>query len=400
MEHENFGKCLDAKYPVKLISPNDGYHYFFGYYDLSAYHENGRFHLANRVKFMDRLPTKDDVCELGYIDLESGEFIKFAETTAWNFQQGALLTYNRANYDEVFYNVRGGENDFRTCIHNLKTGEKRYTDRACANVSLDGKRGLAVNFSRIYDFRPGYGYSDVKDRWYDVPQPEDDGIYLVDMESGKSKLIISIADVLKRFPNELFPDKKFVVNHITFSPSGEKFLFLLRNFMEPGTTGVGWLTTVITSDLDGNMYELIHNDCASHYHWKNDDQILFYCRRDEVYGLFLLDDKSQNYVHYDKPDLSLGEPYARDIHCLYSPSQRYFIGDSYTKPDHCRRIYIYDTETNEHEVLLKDYSVIPDNGDIRCDLHNRWNVKGDKISYDSTRNGRREIYEIDASALV
>lgn len=401
MEHENFGKCLDAKFPVRVISPDDGYYYFFGYYDLNAYHENGKYHLANRVKFMDRLPTKDDVCELGYIDLETKEFTKFAETTAWNFQQGALMSYNKANYDEVFYNVRGGEYDYQTCIHNLKTGKKRYTDRACANVSLDGKLGLAVNFNRIYDFRPGYGYSDVKDKWYDVPQPDDDGVYLVDMETGKSKLILSIADCLKQFPNEMFPNKKFVINHITFNPSANRFLFLLRNFQEP--TAKTWLTTLITSDLEGNMYELIHNGFVSHYHWKNDSQVMFYCECDDIRGVHLLDDLSHNYTTYADPDLTFdkkvhGETF-NDIHCLYSPNQRYFIGDGYPRPDHCRHIYLYDTVTDECEIILKDYTWQEPIGDIRCDLHNRWNVKGDKISFDSTRNVKREICEIDVSTL-
>lgn len=402
MEHENFGKCLDAKYDVRVITPNDGYHYFFGYYDLNAYHENGKYHLANRVKFMDRLPTKDDVCELGYIDLETGEFTKFAETTAWNFQQGALMTYNKANYDEVFYNVRGGEYDYQTCIHNLKTGEKRYTDRACANISQDGKLGLAVNFNRIYDFRPGYGYSDVRDKWYNVPQPDDDGIYLVDMETGKSKLIISIAQMLKTFPNEMFPNAKFVVNHITFNTTGDRFLFLLRNFWDE--TAPGWKTTLITSDLEGNMYELIHNGFVSHYHWKNDKQVMFYCECDGIRGVHLLDDMSKNYITYADPDLTFDNRVTpekhNDIHCIYSPNQRYFIGDGYPRPDHCRHMYLYDTVTDECEIILKDYSVEPPVQDIRCDLHDRWNVKGDKISFDSTRNGRREICEIDVSSLI
>lgn len=402
MEHENFGKCLDKKFDVRVITPNDGYHYFFGYYDLNAYHENGKYHLANRVKFMDRLPTKDDICELGYIDLETKEFTKFAETTAWNFQQGTLMSYNKANYDEVFYNVRGGEYDYQTCIHNLKTGEKRYTDRACANISQDGKLGLAVNFNRIYDFCPGYGYSDVRDKWYDVPQPDDDGIYLVDMETGKSKMIISIAQVLREFPNEVFPNAKFVVNHITFNPSGDRFLFLYINFRDENNPD--WKTTLITSDLEGNMYELIHNGFVSHYHWKNDIQVMFYCECDGIRGVHLLDDMSKNYITYADPDLTFDNRVIpdkhNDIHCIYSPNQRYFIGDGYPRPDHCRHIYLYDTVTDKCEIILKDYSVEPPVVDIRCDLHDRWNVKGDKISFDSTRNGRREICEIDVSSLI
>ena len=392
MQHENLGKCLDAKFDIKLISPNDGYHYFYGYYDLNPYHENGKYHLANRVSFIDRLPTKDDVCELGYIDLETNEFTKIAETTAWNFQQGALLTYNKANYDEVFYNVRGGENDYQTCIHNLKTNEKRYTDRACANISLDGKYGLALNFNRIYDFRPGYGYSDVKDKWFDVKQPDDDGIYLVDMESGKSKLIISAAQILKEFPNEQFSNEKFVVNHITFNTTGDRFLFLFRNFMTEECPM--WSTTLITSDLEGNMYELLHNTVVSHYHWKNEREVLFAASvANNEFGIYLLEDMTKNYTKYESPY------FKRDIHCLYSPNQKYFIGDGYPDKDSLRGMYIYNNETGETDIILREYSHDFGNTDLRCDLHNRWNVKGDKISYDSTRNGKREIYEINVSSL-
>ena len=391
MQHENFGKCFDAKFELKLISPKDGYHYFYGYYDLNPYHENGRYHLANRVTFIDRLPTKNDVCELGYIDLETGEFIKFAETTAWNFQQGALLTYNTSNYDEVYYNVRGGDYDYQTCIHNLKTGAKRYTDRACANISSNGKYGLAVNFNRIYDFRPGYGYSDVRDKWYDIAQPDDDGIYLVDMQTGKSKLIISIAKILETFPNELFPDEKFVVNHITFNTTGDRFLFLFRNFMTEKCPM--WKTTLITSDLDGNMYELLHNTVVSHYHWKNEKEVLFFAMVDEKIGIYLLEDMTKNYTRLESPY------FERDIHCLYSPDQKYFVGDGYPREECLRNMYLYNTETGETEIILRDFSYDFGNTDLRCDLHNRWNVKGDKISFDSTRYGRREIYEIDVSSL-
>lgn len=402
MAHENFGKCLDLKFPRRCITPDDGWHYFYGYYDLNAYHENGKYHLANRVKFMDRLPEADDVCELGYINLETKEFTKFAETTAWNFQQGAMLTYNKMNYDEVFYNVRGGEYDYMTCRHNLKTGEKTYTDRACACISPDSKWGLAVNFSRIYDFRPGYGYAGVKDRWFDIPQPDDDGVFLVDMTTGKSKLIISVARILKEFPNTVYPDAKFVVNHITFNQTSDRFLFLFRNFQSE--TNPGWLTSLITSDLEGNMFERLHNTFLSHYHWKNDKDMLFYCKVDGIYGCHLLEDKSDKYITFAAPDFTFDEKktgnYFNDIHCIYSPNQKYFIGDGYPKDERqLRHIYLYNVETDECEVILKEFSVAPPVVDIRCDLHDRWNVQGDKISYDSTVNGRREIYELDVSSL-
>ena len=83
MENIINGIATDAK----IITPQDDHHYFFAYYDMRATGENGK-HLCHRVPFFDRNPNADDVAELGYLD--DGKFIKFAETTAWNFQQGAM----------------------------------------------------------------------------------------------------------------------------------------------------------------------------------------------------------------------------------------------------------------------------------------------------------------------
>ena len=120
----------DFKDSIKIITPDDGYHYFFAYYDMRATGDGiNQRHLTHRVKFMDRQPEADDVCELGY--LEDGRFVKFAETTAWNFQQGAMLQYHPFKEDTVYYNVcENGK--FMTVTHNIKTGEKSYTDRAVA----------------------------------------------------------------------------------------------------------------------------------------------------------------------------------------------------------------------------------------------------------------------------
>ena len=85
----------------QIITPTDGAHYFFGYYDMRA--TQGKRHLAHRVQFMDRIPEKEDVAELGY--LEDGKFFPFATTTAWNFQQGAMLQYHPFLPDTVYYNV-------------------------------------------------------------------------------------------------------------------------------------------------------------------------------------------------------------------------------------------------------------------------------------------------------
>ena len=179
---------------IKIITPKDDKFYFFGYYDLHPTQEGGKKHLSHRTSFMDRLPEADDVCELGYI--EDGKFTKFAETTAWNFQQGAMLTYHPTKKNTVFYNtIKDG--NFVTAIHNYDSGEIKYAAMPSATYSSDGKYSLSVNFGRIFNFRKGYGYAGAVDKYADVCVPEDDGVFYVDLETGKARLLISYRDLLR-----------------------------------------------------------------------------------------------------------------------------------------------------------------------------------------------------------
>lgn len=174
---------MDNKEEIRIISPKTEKSCFFGYYDLKAYDDTDRYHLANLCDFEDRLPVAGDIMELGVIDIETRNFEKIGETLSWNFQQGALLQWSRCEKDVVFYNVcENGE--YMTVKKNIKTGSKKYFP-VCANISRDGKFGLRINFQRIYDFRPGYGYCNTKDPFFDIAQPENDGVFLVDIEKGR-----------------------------------------------------------------------------------------------------------------------------------------------------------------------------------------------------------------------
>ena len=182
-----------------------------------------------------------------------------------------------------------------------------------------------------------------------------------------------------------------VVNHITFNETSDRFLFLLRNF--PGKTGAGWGTTLITSDLQGNMHLVLRNRFVSHYCWKNGNQILAFCTPKDHPGLFLLDDLTNGYVQLKSPYPE--GPFGGDIHCIFSPDKRYILGDGYPDADGYRPIFLYDTQTEKITKLLRSKSLMDSNWDIRCDLHARFNRQGDKISFDSTHNGRRCVCELE-----
>ncbi len=366
--------------PLTVISPEDEYHYFFGYYDLQPFSHDNRRHLAHRTSFVDRIPTQDDVVELGYITVEDKQFHKVAESRAWNFQQGALLQW--FDDDHIIYN------DFRdgtycSVIKHIETGAERIICAPLAHLSADRKWGLSINFARVWNFRPGYGYCNTEDPYFHINAPDNDGIFLVDIDKNTSRLILSYADLALAFPEEPFCDMKLVVNHITFNPSANRFLFLLRNFPEPGKR---WGTVLAVADRDGsNLLQLTSYAINSHYHWKDDQTIMIWSILKEN-GIFFFDSVTgqQKMLHNELVN-------SGDIHCLYAPDRSCFIGDGYWDPESYRSIYLYDFETQQSKQLVRIFSEPSTITDIRCDLHNRFSPDGTLVSFDSWHSGRREI---------
>ena len=365
-----------------VITPDDGYQYFFGYYDIQPYDEGNGRHLALRCSFADRNPDKGDTATLGYIDLKSGNFVAVAETNAWNFQQGALLRW--IDDSSIMFNDFDGEK-YISRVVNVNGEEITRYDRPFATVSTVSGKAISVNFSRIYDFRPGYGYCNLRDPFYDDNAPDSDGIFVTNLKTGESELILSYAEMKKLFCEAPFTDEKLVVNHINFDPSGEKCVFLLRNL---SPTGKKWGTVLAIVDLKGNVKQLTRFEVNSHYSWKDSKTLMIYSGLPR-WGIYFFDTDTGKRWTLDDPLCD-----DDDIHCNYSPDRRSFIGDGYPDKDDKRALYYYDFEKKRSKELFSVYSMPVSVTDIRCDLHARWSQDGSRISYDTTENGKRQIVEI------
>lgn len=383
-------KPLISDYSINptIITPDDDAHYFFGYYDMRASDATGK-HLCHRAPFMDRLPTAEDVAEIGY--LENQIFTPIGTTTAWNFQQGAMLQYHPTKADTVFYNVVK-DGAFCTVTHNYTTGEKTYTDRATACISPDGKWGMAVNFGRIFAFRPGYGYAGFVDPYANINAPKEDGVFLTDMQTGISRQIVDYESLSAKAGFR--PDQKILVNHITFNKTSDRFVMLVRNFYNGKET---WKTSMVIGDLNGNVKTALSNTYVSHYDWKNDHEIVAHCSViPEKKSMYLVDVDTGNWVEYDTHYFHEEGP--QDIHCNYSPDQKYIIGDGYPRNGY-RHLIAYQVDTGKSCCLLGALTNRPVIGDIRCDLHARFIFGGKFISYDTVQNGKRQIAVFSADAL-
>lgn len=90
-----------------------------------------------------------------------------------------------------------------------------------------------MDFRRLNDTRPGYGYAGVPDPNRDVLAPENAGIWRIDMQSGVQSLIFSFADAVKipfagRPDADFKPASKHWFNHLLCNTDGTRLFFLHR----------------------------------------------------------------------------------------------------------------------------------------------------------------------------
>jgi hypothetical protein len=439
--------ALHKTAPLRAVTRGPGHH-SFGYYDKSPWDASGRYLLALQAPFCDRSPGPHDVATLGVVDLLDGDrFRPFAETHAWNWQQGCMLQWLPPDADRlVIYNDRDGDHFVSVICDALSGRVLRRLPLPIYALGHDGRQAVTLNFSRLHRERPGYGYAGVPDPWEDVAAPLDDGIYWLDLETGRHQLIISVAQLagMDRRPEMDCAIHRF--NHLQFSPDDRRFIFLHRwrpggrsgpeiegrmkglsgglwrilrgreefagvnitRRFELGVRGLrrlvareygarfDFLTRLCTARPDGSAISIIPDaELVSHFDWRDSRHFLAWARYHGMWGFYLFDDATGE-----------GLPVGADLmpsdgHCSYSPDaeRRWILND--TQPDGYdhRTLYLYDTRAERRIDLGRFYSPPKLVDDFRCDLHPRWSRDGRQVCIDSAHEGSRQLYLVDVSAI-
>lgn len=377
--------------PVSAVTPGDG-HYFFGYYDKCPWDAAGRRMLAMRAGFMDRAPEAGDEAVIGLIDLSSGGgFEPLASTKAWNWQQGCMLRWLPSG--EIIFNIRE-KTRFASAILNIKTGKKRVLPHPVYAVSPCGNNAITVNFSRLHENRPGYGYAGIEDEWRGESAPREDGIYSVDLDTGESRLLISIASVAGSYSKGRGEGLIHWFNHLEFSPWGGRFVFLHRWRESPGKP---LFAQFFSANPDGSdLYCLADSGMTSHFGWLDEERILAWARLEGIGDrYFLFKDKTPEFEIIGDGLL------VEDGHCSLSPGGEWILTDTYPdKKDEKRSLLLYHRGRNELVVPGRFYGPFPKDKACRCDLHPRWSRDGRNVCFDSVHEGARRMYVADVSSVV
>ncbi len=388
-------QAREAGVPVRAITKGPDFHWF-GYYDKLQFDPTSRYVLGQRVSFQGRTPAPDDVIHVGMIDTEDGDrWIDLGETRAWSWQQGCMLQWIPGSAHEVIWNDRDGQH-FISHILDVQTRKARSLPAPVYALSPDGKTALHPDFGRLHDTRPGYGYAGIVDPNRDAHVSDKTGIWKLDLQTGKERMLFSLADVDALNDGISKRDNvKEWLNHLLFAQDGLRFCFLHRWVGPKG--GGSFDTRLITANPDGtDLYALDPYGKTSHFIWKDPRHILAWSWHPSAGDKFYIYED-----HTRKVEVIGAGVMTENGHCTYLPGNKWILNDTYPDPDRYQHPYLYQVATGR-KISLGDFRSPPEFKDeFRCDTHPRFSPDGRKVTIDSPHGGDgRQIYLIDISSVV
>ena len=364
---------------------------YIGHVGTIPWNASGRYIVALRTDFVDRMPEPDDVAEIILLDTENDYAIRTVdESRGWNVQQGTMLYWNPVDPEnQFFFNDRDPETGKVFCVlydikEDRRVREYRFEDTPVGNggVAFDGKHFAGINYARMAKLRPVTGYPGAWD-WTDgVSAPEDDGVFLVNVETGEKELLVSfreLAEALRRARPEIDSLPLFI-NHTLWSRTGERLFFFARaNFRKPGRVNASF-----TIARDGTDLRQQETHIGGHPEWDAGMRMLgSIANRQAVFDV-----DSQQLVELIGDPEMFPDPEG-DI--ALSPNLEW-LANGY-KQDGKVYYVVHNRRTGE-TLRSGGYDLYGRvSGDVRCDPAPRWNREGDMLLIPSMmEDGTRQMF--------
>ena len=389
---------LYKKYTKHIVYLRDkNFATFFGYHDKIPFSADGFKVLAMSVETTDKKPESECTpMNLGYFTKNEigdfSEFIQFAETTTWCWQQGCMLQWHPTEPNKwVIFNalVNG---DYGSVVFDIDKGlpVKKYS-HPIYSIDPTGINAVTLNFSRLGIRRPGYGYTLLPNTTSGNSAPEDDGLFIFSLTNSDKEILVSLAELAIEVD---ILHMQHYVNHATFSPDGKQIAFFHL-----------WVDSNSNHTMRFFSYDI--NTCerflledkrkVSHYCWINSKEILA-----TVFNKY---SNTWEYLTYTTDKAYQAQTTSIDLktdgHPMRSPTDKnIFVTDSRINRRRKDSIILFNEETNKTATIANFFIPVVYKGQVRCDLHPRWDRHGRLIMADVVLNRKRAIAIVKAEPFI
>jgi hypothetical protein len=361
-------------------------HHFFGYIgqcQTIPWNASGRYVLGLEIDRIDRLPTPEEFATVILVDTHHGnEIIRLDKCHAWNPQQGTMFYWNPLKPETQFFfndrDIKTGK--VFTVLYDIeekkRVHEYKFDDTPIGNsgVAADGSAFLAINYGRLARLRLVTGYPQALDWSKDEIAPENDGIFIVDIKTGKKRLLVSYRQLekeLKKHKPELNHTGLFI-NHTLWNRDSDRVYFFVRGGWSNTMRDKGdRVNTPCSIHADGTGLTLHEQFIGGHPEWdenniligrEGDKQIYYDLEKKKIVGQI----GTPEMFPQPEGDISL------------SPSGEWFVngyGDKKTNKNY----YAVYRRSDGAFVRSKGIDKGAYSGDIRIDAAPRWNRTNDAI---------------------
>jgi hypothetical protein len=377
---------FQSSYPIQSIC-NEYRESFFGYYDkcpLSTYDSFLIYHTNTYPtrQFPDSIMSVEIVLQ----EASSGKLLVRLPSSSYNWQQGCRAHW--LNNDlMVFNDFEEVTGNYVACVFSASNLRKVKGFAFPIQDTFGTDYFLSLNYRRLMALRPDYGYRNLppltKVQLADV---ENDGIWRIEYDSGKSQLLVSFADMCRVAPKSSFAAAIHKANHVMISPSGDKFIFLHRYYVGKRRFDRLMLANAETGDLR----LLADYGIVSHCFWADENTILGYLRgpgNKDAY--WLIDVATGNFTRFGDGVLDKygdGHPHVHGD---------WFVTDTYPDKARMQHLILANWKTGEFRELGEFFHGFEYSGETRCDLHPRFSPDGKSVFFDSVFDGKRRLYRMD-----
>ncbi|HML47363.1 MAG TPA: hypothetical protein PKE04_11515, partial [Clostridia bacterium] len=367
----------------------------------------------------DRQPVPGEQAQVVLIDLEAASERVVAHTRGWEPQMGANI--NWGDTDEALYFNDVDPSDWSAfCVKlNPLTGTSERLGGTIYRISPDGRHVISACMKRMRRTQCGYGVM-VPDEHVErnFGLRDDDGLYITDTATGKSRLLVSIGEVF-RCARPAIDIRKYEKGecygfHCKYNPQGDRIIFTMRWYatQDPqpwNMIGKHLDFWVVTMKPDGSDIHVAvgpeqWEKGGHHNNWQPDGRSL-------SMNLAIDGDRKMYFVrvHEDGTGLAkISRTLRGSGHPTIHVGGRYILTDAYAgEPvsfgDGTVPIRWIDLESQTEQCIARVNVVNPamkrDNS-MRVDPHPAWAYDNRHIAFNGFVGGARRVFVADLGPLL